>query len=666
MPTHLIVGPANHGVTAYALSLAEAVGDEEIVRETELTDTELPPGPVHVTFTDHLFGPDPDSAVDHLLKRTGTRALSVSFHDVPQPEEGAQRFQHRARAYRRLAAHAWVSVVNSQHEADFFGAPHTPHVIPLPIPTVHSTYAPEPHTVGILGYLYPGKGHEDVIEQLAGSEYRLRFLGQVSAGHEQWAQALCARAEELGVEVEITGWLDDEELAREMGRIEIPVCAHRHFSASGSLMTWLGAGRHVLVSDSAYAREIATHYDEQITLVPRDHWREAIDNAAPTPPVAPRPHGWPEVARMWQRLWYPPVSVVIPHYNDHEVLARTVKSVRAQDYPGPVEIVVADDGSPTPPAIEDAIVVTQPDEGFRAAAARNQGAAAASGDILAFVDADTILEPDYLRQVTSCLAGRPRGVVVGTRTTGPDRTEPEWLRRAWADTDDLARADDTSWRFIISAVLTCHRAFFTDLGGFDATLVGYGGEDWDFGYRAWNAGATFIHSPHARAHHPQPDWGARHDDPLAAAAEKNAESIALATRITHPIARPAGVIFERTDIVVRLRGKWGPGVSEAVIASWLSLGDVAVVVDKPPQLFAQDPRVRTQADPARIEVALERALAPTDALLQALRRHGHVTAPGLVASTARARALHTQATAVDGVCTPVEGPIRLERLFAGW
>ena len=36
----------------------------------------------------------------------------------------------------------------------------------------------------------------------------------------------------------------------------MPVCPHRHFSASGSLMTWLGAGRKVLVTDSDYAREI--------------------------------------------------------------------------------------------------------------------------------------------------------------------------------------------------------------------------------------------------------------------------------------------------------------------------------------------------------------------------------------------------------------------------
>lgn len=147
MLTHLIVGPANHGVTAYAIGLAEATGATQVVREDRFTTTELPPGPVHVTFTDHLFGPTPDAAVERLLRRVGTRPLSISLHDIPQPAEGEQRFERRARAYRRLAQAAWVTVVNSQHEAVFFDT--EVDVIALPIPAVDSAYAPEPQTVGV-------------------------------------------------------------------------------------------------------------------------------------------------------------------------------------------------------------------------------------------------------------------------------------------------------------------------------------------------------------------------------------------------------------------------------------------------------------------------------------------------------------------------------------
>ena len=279
---HLIVGPAGHGVTEYALGLARATG-AEVVREETFGDTPLA-GPVHVTFTDHLFG---DTAELLLARIDGP--LSVSLHDIPQPEEGAERYARRARVYRELVEKADVAVVNSNHEASFFDA--APTVIRLPIPVIDSPFDPEPGSVGVLGFLYPGKGHEDLIEALP--DHRLRFLGAVSTGHEKWAENLDA---------EITGWLSDAQLAREIGRIAVPVCPHRHFSASGSLMAWLGAGRTVLVRDSAYAREIDAWLPGRVTLVADGGWRDAVDRHVPEQLDPPR-YGWAEVAERWEETW---------------------------------------------------------------------------------------------------------------------------------------------------------------------------------------------------------------------------------------------------------------------------------------------------------------------------------------------------------------------------
>ena len=295
---HLIVGPEGHGVTAYALQLAAAlgVGERGIIREETFTHAPLADSPIHVTFTDHLFGTQPLAAVEALLSRLGGRPASVSFHDVPQPEEGSERFARRAEAYQRLCDAAAVSVVNSHHEAQFFD--HAPAVIRLPIPRVSSHFDPVPGTVGILGFLYPGKGHEDLIAALEGTAYDLRFLGAVSQGHEQWARDLSSHA----ARVEITGWLGADELASEMGRVAVPVCAHRHFSASGSLMTWLGAGRNVLASDSAYTREIDRWLPGRITLVRDGAWREAVEQFTPRV-IDPPSYGWGDVAAAWTRQW---------------------------------------------------------------------------------------------------------------------------------------------------------------------------------------------------------------------------------------------------------------------------------------------------------------------------------------------------------------------------
>lgn len=291
---HLIVGPDGHGVTEYALGLARATNATSVIREETFGSVPLPEGPIHVTFTDHLFG---DTA-ETLLARLGDRPFSVSLHDIPQPEEGEGRYARRAEIYRTLASAADVAVVNSEHEARFFSAgASAPAVIRLPIPVIHAPFAPEDGTVGVLGFLYPGKGHEDLVAALP--EATLRFLGAVSAGHEEWADRLVAS----GRNVELTGWLTDDELAGEIGRIAVPVCPHRHFSASGSLMTWLGAGRKVLVTDSDYAREIDAWLPGRVTLVEEGGWRDAVEKHVPEQLDPPR-YGWSEVANLWEEAWH--------------------------------------------------------------------------------------------------------------------------------------------------------------------------------------------------------------------------------------------------------------------------------------------------------------------------------------------------------------------------
>lgn len=681
-PTHLIVGPRNHGVTAYALELADHARAAEVVYEEEFTSEPLPPGPIHVTFTDHLFGPTPATAVNALLERLGTRPFSVSLHDIPQPEEGSDRFHARSEAYLRLSRAAHVTVVNSEHEANFFaGTGVTPTVIPLPIPEVNSPYQPVPNTVGVIGYLYPGKGHEDLINAVEGTEYSLVFMGQVSAGHERWARELLDDAARRGVSVELTGWLSDEELHRRMGTVEVAVCPHRHFSASGSLMTWLGAGRRVIASDSEYTREIAHLAPHMVVPAAPGELREKIESLPRTVEPSLRDRGWEYVAKRWNETWdatWPCVSVIIPHYNAPESLLKVIEALRAQDYPGSTEIIVADDGSEEIPQIPGVRTVSQPDRGFRAAAARNLGAEAASGEVLAFLDADTVPSPSYLSSAIAHVARDPRAVVVGSRRTGARQEEPEWLRDAWEATDNLRSADYASWRYIISAALTCGREFFRSVEGFDETMVGYGGEDWEFGFRAWNAGATFVHEPRAVAFHEEEDWAGRSDDTRRQALEKNAESVALAPRVTHPLARPHGVRFYHADVAVYLPtkrfGQWGePGVVEAVIASWLAAGDVAVVVSEKPELFAFDTRVRVRGGRERISVHLSLPAVPRGGDLAALisqAEYYHRVRLGSVAAvhTARAEALGTppQEFSPESLLELVEGPIRLERFFAGW
>lgn len=262
----------------------------------------------------------------------------------------------------------------------------------------------------------------------------------------------------------------------------------------------------------------------------------------------------------------PTVSVIVAHYRQPEQLARTLHALQRQDHPlRRLEVIVADDGSPEMPVVPAGVrLVRQDDAGFRLAAVRNLGAAAATGEILVFLDADTTPEPTFVRELVRLPALVPDCVTAGRRrhadlsglppTADIERTaldvelpEPAWLSDGYRASRNLLDADDRSYRYVIGAVLACSRRFFDDVGGFDETFTSYGGEDWEWAYRAWVRGALLAHVPQAVAWHDGPDFAGRS---MSARDENNAEAIRLSEVIPLPGSRGRGLRSEKVDIAV--------------------------------------------------------------------------------------------------------------------
>jgi glycosyltransferase involved in cell wall biosynthesis len=96
----------------------------------------------------------------------------------------------------------------------------------------------------------------------------------------------------------------------------------------------------------------------------------------------------------------PHFSVIIPAFNSASTLPRAIDSVLQQSYP-PKEIILVDDGStdgtPDIAARYGNKLCYLRQENAGVSSARNHGAQAASGDWLAFLDADDWYCPDRLR-----------------------------------------------------------------------------------------------------------------------------------------------------------------------------------------------------------------------------------------------------------------------------
>ncbi len=124
-------------------------------------------------------------------------------------------------------------------------------------------------------------------------------------------------------------------------------------------------------------------------------------------------------------VYAPSVSVVVPAYNEARVIDRTIESLLAQDYPGELEVVVVDDGSPDDTAEvarrafggDPRVAIYRKDNGGKASAL-NYGIERARGEIVVGLDADTLFLPETVRALVQPLRDRHVGAVAGNAKVG--------------------------------------------------------------------------------------------------------------------------------------------------------------------------------------------------------------------------------------------------------
>lgn len=231
-------------------------------------------------------------------------------------------------------------------------------------------------------------------------------------------------------------------------------------------------------------------------------------------------------------------SVIVPTYNRAELLGHTLRSLAAQTMPrDQYEVIVADDGSSDETeevvdSFHDRLNLKyrfQPDEGFRAARARNLGIESAESGICVFLDSGMMVGPGFLH-AHAAEHGTDRGpvAVVGLHYGLEQDDAATWALRDEIDLDDIAGTlerlaakpqwcdiretfwakygDDygklpAPWVIFWSANISVATESLRRVGDFDEEFRSWGGEDVDLGYRLHRDGVRFVLCREAAAVH---------------------------------------------------------------------------------------------------------------------------------------------------------------------
>ena len=207
----------------------------------------------------------------------------------------------------------------------------------------------------------------------------------------------------------------------------------------------------------------------------------------------------------------PTVSVIVPTYNRRTRLGRLLAALDRQHRSGVrFEVVITVDGATDGTA--EMLARLRPSFPLEVikraqggpAAARNAAIAAATGEVLLFLDDDVVPQDGLFERHLAVHRRDPRAAAVGRMSAPPGAVLPPWLDWEAALLDRhydriLSGVIPVDWRIFFTANASVRREHAVAVGCFDARFVRE--EDLEFAHRLADRGVGFQFISDAVVHH---------------------------------------------------------------------------------------------------------------------------------------------------------------------